>query len=143
MAIRGSPDPAVGAYTGSWPEIGVAVFDEGKAMKLGEEKRDAVLILSAEGRLDADTAGDVQGQIEGLIDGGENALLLDLTKLDYISSAGLRVLLIAAKRLNGNNGRFAICGLSDNVAEVFAVSGFDTIIDIHPDIQSAYSALTG
>ena len=91
-------------------------------MKLGEEKRGTVLILTVEGRLDADTAGDVQGRIEALIDGGENALLLDLTKLDYISSAGLRVLLIAAKRLNGNNGRFAICGLSDNVAEVFAVS---------------------
>ncbi|MCG8547075.1 MAG: STAS domain-containing protein [Alphaproteobacteria bacterium] len=112
-------------------------------MKLGEEKRGTVLILTVEGRLDADTAGDVQGRIEALIDGGENALLLDLTKLDYISSAGLRVLLIAAKRLNGNNGRFAICGLSDNVAEVFAVSGFDTIIDIHPDMQSAHSALTG
>lgn len=112
-------------------------------MKFGESKKDEVLVLTAEGRLDADTAGDVQSQIEGLIDGGENRVLLDLTKLNYISSAGLRVLLIAAKRLNGANGRFAVCGLSDNVAEVFAVSGFDTIVDVHPDAQSAVAVLAG
>ena len=68
---------------------------------------------------------------------------MDLTKLDYTKSVGLRVLLIAAKRLNGANGRFAICGLSDNAAEVFAVSGFDTIIDVRPDAQSALAALAG
>ena len=141
LPIGASRDGATGAYNEGGSEIDIGNFVEGEDMNLGEEKRGEVLILTADGRLDADTAGGVQGQIDALIDGGETRLLLDLTKLDYVSSAGLRVLLITAKRLDGSNGRFAICGLSDNVAEVFTVSGFDTIIDIHPDVPSALAAI--
>ena len=73
----------------------------------------------------------------GRIDAGEATLLLDLAQLDYISSAGLRSLLIAAKRAQSAEGRLAVCALTTNVREVFRISGFDTIIDVHPDRDAA------
>ena len=83
-----------------------------------------------------------QTAINELLAKGTQKLLIDFAKLDYISSAGLRVLLIAAKRLKESDGRFAICSLNDNVADVFAVSGFGSFIDIHPDEASALAAMT-
>jgi anti-anti-sigma factor len=109
-------------------------------MQLEESKKGTVLVMSAQGRLDAGTASDFQGQLSASIDGGESRILLDFSDLTTISSAGLRVLLAAAKRIEGGNGQLAICGLRENVASVFKVSGFDTIITTFPDEGAALAS---
>ena len=64
-----------------------------------------------------------------------------MSGLDYISSAGLRVLLVMAKKVQQAKGKVALYGLVPNVREVFAVSGFDTIFSIQPDSAAALAAV--
>jgi anti-anti-sigma factor len=109
-------------------------------MQLVESKKGLVLVMSAQGRLDAASAGEFQGRLSASIDGGENRILLDFSDLTNISSAGLRILIAAAKRLEGGNGRLAICGLRENVASIFEVSGFDAIITTFPDEHAALAS---
>jgi anti-sigma B factor antagonist len=109
-------------------------------MQRVESKKGLVLVMSAQGRLDAASAGEFQGRLSASIDGGENRILLDFSDLTNISSAGLRILIAAAKRLEGGNGRLAICGLRENVASIFEVSGFDAIITTFPDEHAALAS---
>jgi len=111
-------------------------------MDITETKSGGTLVMTPNGRLDAASAQAFQERLLSCIDGGETSVLLDLVQLDYISSTGLRSLLTAAKRLQACDGRFAVCALTDNVREVFQVSGFDTIIEIHPDRATALQRLT-
>ena len=106
-------------------------------MEISETKSGGTLVITPVGRLNAESAQAFQERLLSSIDAGETSVLLDLAALDYISSAGLRSLLIAAKRLQARDGRFAICALTANVREVFRMSGFDTIIDVHPDRATA------
>jgi len=110
-------------------------------MDITESKSAGTLVMTPNGRLDAASAQAFHERLLSRIDGGETSVLLDLVHLDYISSAGLRSLLTAAKRLQACDGRFAVCALTDNVREVFQVSGFDTIIEIRPDRGTALQRL--
>ena len=111
-------------------------------MKVDETKQDGATVMALEGRLDAETSPAFQDRLLGAIDGGATSIVLDFSSLSYISSAGLRVLLIAAKRLREKGGKFALCALSSNIQEVFKVSGFDAIIKICPDRASAIEAVS-
>ena len=110
-------------------------------MNISENKSGRTLVLAANGRLDAASAPTFQERLLGCIERGETSVLLDFVQLDYISSAGLRVLLTATKRLQACDGRLAVCSLTENVREVFEVSGFDTIIEIHSDHTVALQRL--
>jgi anti-anti-sigma factor len=110
-------------------------------MELKEYRQGATLVLLPEGRLDARSAAGFEERLLGLIAAGERSILLDFARLDYISSTGLRTLLTATKRLNEGDGRLLLCGLTANVRDVFRVSGFDTILEIHPDAATALAAL--
>jgi anti-sigma B factor antagonist len=109
-------------------------------MQLAESRKGSVLVVSAQGRFDAATAAEFQGRLSASIDGGEIRILLDFSDLTNISSAGLRILLVAAKRLQAGNGQFAICGLSEDVASVFNVSGLGAIITTFPDEDAALAS---
>ena len=89
-----------------------------------------VTVLAFEGRLDTQTSPDAQQQLTRLIEAGEKRFIVNFEKLDYISSAGLRVLLVAAKQLKGIDGELRICSLNEVVGEVFDISGFTTIFKI-------------
>ena len=110
-------------------------------MTVENSKMGQVLVLSPAGRLDAETSPGLQDQIMRHIDGGDTAILLDLTSLTYVSSAGLRAILVAAKKLQEIGGKFALCGMNEQIAEVFKVSGFDAILDIHTDQAAGLTAL--
>lgn len=86
------------------------------------------LTLSLEGRLDTVTASELEAEIEALPDGVES-LTLDLKTLEYISSAGLRVLLRAQKAMSAKGG-MQVKNVGEVVAEVFEVTGFSDILDI-------------
>ena len=106
-------------------------------MEFTETKSGATLVITPTGRLNAESAQAFQEHLLSRIDSGETSVLLDLAQLDYVSSAGLRSLLVAAKRVQARDGRFALCALTANVGEVFRMSGFDTILDVHPDRATA------
>ena len=86
------------------------------------------LNISLEGRLDTMTAPDLESQLTASLGGVEN-LVFDLSKLEYISSAGLRVLLSAQKTMN-KQGAMVVRNATDEVKEIFEVTGFSDILTI-------------
>ncbi len=99
-------------------------------MQITVKTTNEVKVLAFEGSLDTGTSPDAQQQLDRLIEEGENRFLVNFEKLDYISSAGLRVLLAAAKQLKGTDGELRICSLNEVVREVFDISGFTTIFKV-------------
>jgi len=99
-------------------------------MQILVKTTDDVTVLAFEGKLDTQTSPDAQQQLTRLIEAGEKRFIVNFEKLDYISSAGLRVLLVAAKQLKGIDGELRICSLNEVVGEVFDISGFTTIFKI-------------
>jgi len=96
--------------------------------------------LSFSGRLDAVTSQDADQQLRTKLDDCTK-LLIDLEQLTYISSAGLRVLLIIAKQMKGHDGQLVLCNLSETVQEVFDISGFSAIFKLCPSKSEAEAAL--
>ena len=86
------------------------------------------LTLALEGRLDTTTAPQLEKEINESID-GVTALTLDLAKLDYVSSAGLRVLLAAQKRMN-KQGSMVVKNVCEDIMEVLEITGFADILTI-------------
>ena len=99
-------------------------------MQISVKTADEVKVLEFEGKLDAQTSPNAQQQLTNLIENGERKILVNFEKLDYISSAGLRVLLAAAKQLKPDGGEIRICSLNDVVKEIFGISGFVTIFKV-------------
>ena len=110
-------------------------------MQISEQIKEGALILSLQGRLDTNTSELFEERMMAIIDAGNNRLVVDLTDLDYVSSAGLRVLLMGAKRLKNEKGRLALCGLRDHIREVFEVSGFLEILTVVDDEDAALAAV--
>ncbi len=110
-------------------------------MNLSENKQDNVLILDLEGRLDGSNSTQVEQQIIARIEGGDQKLIMDLARLDYVSSAGLRVFLIAAKHLQRLKGAFALCNMSAPVREIFEISGFLEMMPTFPGRKEALQSL--
>jgi anti-anti-sigma factor len=98
-----------------------------------------VTVLSLSGRLDASNSKEFEDQVVKLIDSGQKAFVANLTGLDYISSAGLRVFLLLIKKL-GDKGYIHLCCLQEQVKEVFDISGFTSIFQIFDDEDSAVEA---
>ncbi len=99
-------------------------------MEISVKTTNDVKVLAFEGRLDTQTSPDTQMQLTQLIEGGDKKILVNLEKLDYISSAGLRVLLAAAKQLKTADGELRICSLNEVVKEIYDISGFTTIFKV-------------
>ncbi|MEE3466981.1 MAG: STAS domain-containing protein [Eubacterium sp.] len=97
-------------------------------LNIGKEAADGALTLSLEGRLDTTTAPDLENVVKSDLD-GVTTLNVDMLKLEYISSAGLRVLLSAQKVMN-KQGSMVIKNASDDVKEIFDVTGFSDILNI-------------
>ena len=110
-------------------------------MKLTTDKQGEVAILSAGGRLDAAGAPELEAQGKALLREGAKRLLLDFAGVEYISSAGLRSLLVLAKAVKSAGGAMALCGLVPAVREVMTISGFDTILALAPDRAAALALL--
>lgn len=93
-------------------------------MEISEERRNGVFVVAPKGRLDTTTSPDLEGCLLGLVERGEHRLLVDLAGIEYVSSAGLRVLLLLAKRLKVERGELVLCGLGPAVRQVFELAGF-------------------
>lgn len=112
-------------------------------MKLSETKEDGVTVLALSGRLDAASATAAEENVLALIDGGATRLVIDCAELDYISSAGLRILLMAAKRLAPPSGKLALAALKPQVADVLDIAGFTSLFAIHATRPAAVKDARG
>ncbi|MEM9226541.1 MAG: STAS domain-containing protein, partial [Verrucomicrobiota bacterium] len=111
-------------------------------VEITQEKQDAINIVSLQGRLDAGTSPSLEEKLDALVDSGEAKVLVDCRELDYISSAGLRVLLAAAKKFKKLDGSIALATLNPNVKQVFEISGFTSIFPIYATREEAVQALS-
>jgi anti-sigma B factor antagonist len=100
-------------------------------MEITERRTAEIVTLSLSGKLDTTTAKTFEEKILAQIESGDRRFVIDLAQLDYVSSAGLRVFVLAAKRLNSANGKMVLCALKDPVREVFDIAGFSSIFSIH------------
>jgi anti-anti-sigma factor len=110
-------------------------------MNISEHRVGNTLVIEPQGHLDSRSARDFEEKVLQCIDSGENSILLDFSMVDYISSAGLRVVLTSVRHQKEKNGKLAICSLVGGVKDIFRVSGFDTIVDIYADQASALEKL--
>ncbi len=110
-------------------------------MKVETKKEKDVAVAAVIGRMDALTTSDVERTLMGLLDEGEMKLLIDLDRLDYISSAGLRTLLATAKRMKEWSGIIAFANLKGHVKEVFEISGFYSLFTVYDSVESALEQL--
>ncbi len=93
-------------------------------MNVREEKLGDVIVLEAEGRIDSTTAPVLGETLTATLGAEPKGLVLDLRLLEYISSAGFRILLTAAKRAEELGSRFVLCGISGKVRQLFDLGGF-------------------
>ena len=105
-----------------------------------EQSADA-WVVSVTGKLDALSAGDYEKAVNQLVADGKTRLVVNFAELSYISSAGLRVLLSTAKQLKPKGGVALFANVPGNVREVFEVTGFNTILDLHDTVDAALAAL--
>ena len=100
-------------------------------MRINVELHNGTLVIAVEGRIDGANAMQFQGAVRDALGEYKRPLLIDCGMLSYISSAGLRAFLYIAKLLHRREEKFAICALSEMIAQIFQISGFDQIISIH------------
>ncbi|GAB1394967.1 STAS domain-containing protein [Rhodocyclaceae bacterium] len=98
-------------------------------------------IVSVTGKLDALSAPEYEKAVTQLITDGKIHLVVDFAELSYISSAGLRVLLSTAKQLKPKGGAALFANLQEGVRDVFEMTGFSSILAIHPSVEAALAAL--
>ena len=111
-------------------------------MTITEERAGNIIILSLDGRLDTQTAAQVEQQLLAAVDEKPTGLVLDCTQLSYVSSVGLRVIVLVSKRLATAQGRLALCGLSESMLRVFNLVGLGNWGNIHPSREAAIASLT-
>lgn len=104
--------------------------DGGQTVEIKQEDVNGVTVLVPQARVDSNTAGDFEKVLVGVLNGGKTKLLIDFGDLDYISSAGLRVVLIGAKTCKAKGGKLVLTGMKKHIREVFDVSGFSKILNI-------------
>jgi stage II sporulation protein AA (anti-sigma F factor antagonist) len=112
-------------------------------MRIDEERVERALVVAPVGRLDSVSSGELERKIVERIDSGDRRLVLDLAGIAYVSSAGLRVLLMAAKRLKEPPAALVLCGLGPAVRSVLELAGFVPLFAIEPSRPAALARLAG
>lgn len=112
-------------------------------MQIQEEKQDGVLIVKIDDHLDTASSTVFETRLMGLIDAGEHRVLVDCGSLEYVNSAGLKVFLLAAKKLESLGGQLVLCALAPSVLMIFEMIGFTRIMKIVPTRDQALRCFSG
>lgn len=105
-----------------------------------QEKSGDVVVLAPAGRIDSATAKTLESTVLEVIDGGANRLVVDLSAVDYVSSAGLRVILLAGKKAKAGGGGLVLAGLKQTIRDVFEISGFLRLFEVKDTRAEAVAA---
>lgn len=97
---------------------------------------DNLTVIRVAGRLDSVTCSELEDKTLRTIGAGQHNLILDLSEVPFISSAGLRVILVATKKVHGQ-GKLVLCGLKAQVREIIEMAGFHNIIKVYDDLEGA------
>jgi len=106
-------------------------------MEVSSRNEKGAILISIQGRVDAVTAPTLEEKLTEFAEGESNNLIVNLSELEYISSAGLRVILVTAKKMKARQGDILLVGLTGSVKEVFEISGFGSIFRIFDTEESA------
>jgi anti-anti-sigma factor len=109
-------------------------------MQISTRTSNDIHIVAITGSLDSTTSPEAQKSLDTVLAHAKK-VLLDFSELDYISSAGLRVLLGAAKHLRASGGTLGMFGLNQSVREVFEISGFSSILSVYQSEAEALGAM--
>jgi len=104
-----------------------------------------VVVAIPVGQIDHPNAGLLEQGLAPILDAADlpmTGLVLDFSRVDYISSMGLRVLLMAAKQLRARNARIAVAALQPVVAEIFGIARFNHVLEVFPDVRAALGQLS-
>lgn len=110
-------------------------------MKITEKKKDDVTILSVDGKIDSNSSESFEKKLIELLEQKEKKLLLDFSLVDYISSAGLKAMLIAVKKAKNINAKLAISNPNENVANIINMAGFSAMMPYFSGLDDATSFL--
>jgi anti-sigma B factor antagonist len=111
-------------------------------MEITQKEENGVVSISIKGRLDADSAPEAEKVVKEALAGSCNRVLFNLAALEYLSSAGLRVLLSATKEMRRRDGKIVLCSLNEFVREIFEVSGFQSLIPIAESVEAGLKVLS-
>ena len=111
-------------------------------MEITQKEENGIVSIVIKGRLDADSSTEAEKVVKDALGGETNRLLFNLDGLEYLSSAGLRVLLTAAKEMRRREGKIVLCALNEFVKEIFEVSGFQSLIPIADSVESGIEILS-
>ena len=109
-------------------------------LEIRESREDEVLVLELVGRLDTKTSGMFEKAVSTHLGEGQRRFILDLAGMEYVSSAGLRIFLVLAKKVGGGTGSLALCGLNAQVKEVFDIAGFTRLFTLAATRAEALTA---
>ena len=112
----------------------------GQSVEIAEQREDGILVLRPVGRLNNDSSPDFQARLLAWVDSND-AVVIDLGSVEYISSAGLRALMMASRRAKARGGRIAVAALSPLVNEVFTISRFDQVVQVFETAADARAAM--
>lgn len=112
-------------------------------MDISEQPVSGGTLLRPMGRIDSSNAGAFEARLVQAVGNGSSGIVVDMAQLTYISSAGLRALLVAAKKARPAGGRILLAAMSPHIREVFDLSGFSSLFEIHGDAGAAVASLAG
>ena len=109
-------------------------------MEIQEEKTGSLVVVALEGRVDGHSGPELEQRITAVVERGDTRVLLDCEKMEYISSAGLRVVLVGAKKCQASGGKLALCALQPACKQVMEISGFLTMLKHYDTREAALAA---
>jgi len=114
-------------------------------MKLESRTYADTLVVAPAGRLDHDNCEAFRAGLQPLLDralAARQRIVVDLSGLEYVSSAGLRCFMLAAKQAGTQGGKIVLAALRPVVAEIFQISRFDMVFELHPSVREALAAVS-
>ncbi len=111
-------------------------------MEISEKQEGKIVVLGPVGRLDNETSPSFQANLLDAVGIGGTSVLVDFSGVEYISSAGLRALMMASKKSRAGGGRFAVAALTPMVKEIFAISRFSLVVQVFETLSQATAELS-
>jgi anti-sigma B factor antagonist len=112
-------------------------------MEITSIQQGDVSIIKIMGSVDAFTAGEATAFLKGEVDAGRTQLVVDLTEVEYMSSAGLRTVLMILKQVRQFDGDLRLANPQEAVAKVLTMAGLTSIMSIYADLESAIDSFKG
>jgi anti-anti-sigma factor len=109
-------------------------------MNITKDSTGELTILTLTGRLDTLNFPLLESEMTALLENNQKNIVMDCHGLDYVSSSGLRVLLKSLKQVRSAGGKLALCNLQPQISQIFKISGFDHLFEIHPGKSEALAS---